>query len=250
MAGVLALITARSGSKGIPNKNIVPFLKRPLLDWSVLAAQQSPKVTRVIVTTDDEEIAGYARAAGAETPFLRPAELAQDDTLDLPVFQQALNWLSDQEGYKPELVVHLRPTSPLRPPGLIDSGIDLMQTNPQADSLRAVCLPVNNPYKMWLLEENRPFMTPFVNSGFDEPYNQPRQALPTAYWQIGVLDVIKSETILEKNSMTGDRVLPLIVDSSLAVDIDDPASLAHAERVCRQARIEALLDGAVAEKSL
>jgi N-acylneuraminate cytidylyltransferase len=250
MIDVLALVTARGGSKGIPGKNIVPFLERPLLDWSVLAAQKSEKITRVIVTTDDEQIAECARSAGAETPFLRPPELAQDDTLDLPVFQHALNWLSDQEGYKPELVVHLRPTSPLRPPGLIDSGIDLMRTTSLADSLRAVCLPTNNPYKMWLLEDDRPFMTPFVNSGFDEPYNQPRQALPTAYWQIGVLDVIKSETILRKNSMTGDRILPLIVDSSIAVDIDDPASLAHAEGVCRQARIEDLLEGAIAGKPL
>lgn len=250
MSEVLALVTARGGSKGIPGKNIVPFLERPLLDWSVLAAQQSQKITRIIVSTDDDKIAECARAAGAETPFLRPAELAQDETLDLPVFQQALNWLSDQEGYRPELVVHLRPTSPLRPPGLIDSGIDLMQTYPQADSLRAVCVPINNPYKMWLLEEDQPFMTPFVNSKFDEPYNQPRQALPTAYWQIGVLDVIKPETILQKNSMTGDRILPLVVDPSIAVDIDDAASLAHAERVCRQARIEALLEGAIAEKPL
>jgi CMP-N-acetylneuraminic acid synthetase len=246
MTGVLALVTARGGSKGIPHKNIVPFLGRPLIEWSILAAQASEIVTRIVASTDDAEIAAVARAAGAETPFLRPAALAQDDTRDLPVFEHALGWLAEHEGYRPDLVVHLRPTSPLRPPGLIDDGVRRLAADPRADSLRAVCLPVNNPYKMWLLNADSPYMHALVPTDIREPYNQPRQALPVAYWQIGVLDVIRPATVLDKGSMTGDRILPMIVDPSLAVDIDDPASLARAEASCRQGGLVELAAAAAA----
>lgn len=235
MTEILAVITARGGSKGLLRKNIVPFLGRPLIDWSVRTALESACITRVIVTTDDPQIAETGRNAGAETPFLRPTELAQDDTRDLPVFRHALSWLDGNEGYRPDLVVHLRPTSPLRPAGLIDEGVQRVLANPNADSLRAVCLPANNPFKMWLLDDKPPYMSALMKTDIEEPYNQPRQALPVAYWQIGVLDVIRPATILEKNSMTGAHILPLIVDPALAVDIDDSASLARAEVACQAA---------------
>lgn len=238
MTDVIAIVTARGGSKGLPRKNIAPFLGRPLIAWSIDAALRAKSVTRVIVSTDDEEIADVARKAGAEVPFRRPAELARDDTLDLPVFVHALEWLSDMGGCRPDLVVHLRPTSPLRPPGLIDGGVERMNADEHADSLRAVCLPANNPYKMWLLDEDTPYMHSLVPTDIPEPYNQPRQALPVAYWQIGVLDVIRPDTILKKGSMTGDRILPLVVDSELAVDIDDAVSLGHAEEACRRYGLE------------
>ncbi|HQC21081.1 MAG TPA: acylneuraminate cytidylyltransferase family protein, partial [Anaerolineaceae bacterium] len=112
---VLALIPARGGSKGIPRKNIRDFGGAPLIAWSIAAALRAETVTRVIVSTDDEEIAAVAREWGAETPFLRPAELAQDDTTDYPVFRHALDWLAAHENYRPEVVVQLRPTSPVRP---------------------------------------------------------------------------------------------------------------------------------------
>jgi CMP-N-acetylneuraminic acid synthetase len=115
MTETLALIPARGGSKGIPRKNIKSFAGYPLIAWSIAAAKQSSLVTRVIVSTDDEEIAAVAREWGAETPFLRPDELAQDKTTDLPVFEHALKWLEDVEGYRPDIVVQLRPTSPFRP---------------------------------------------------------------------------------------------------------------------------------------
>lgn len=233
MSEVLALVTARGGSKGIPRKNVAPFLGRPLIVWTIDAARQATSISRIVVTTDDPAIAEIAVGEGAECPFLRPEALARDDTPDLPVFRHALDWLRDREGYHPDLVVHLRPTSPLRPAGLIDEGVRRLTEDPGADSLRTVCLPGNNPFKMWLLGETGPYMRPLINTQIPEPYNQPRQALPTAYWQIGVLDVIRPATILEKRSMTGERILPLIVDPALAVDIDDPVSLERAEAVCR-----------------
>src|SRR5512134_3427196 len=105
MTHILALIPARGGSKGIPRKNIRSFAGYPLIAWSIAAGLQAKSISRVIVSTDDEEIAAVAREYGAETPFLRPAELAQDRTTDFPVFEHALKWLEEIEGYKPDIVV-------------------------------------------------------------------------------------------------------------------------------------------------
>ena len=135
---ILALIPARGGSKGIPRKNIRPFAGQPLIAYSIAAGLQANAVIRVIVTTDDEQIAEVARSCGAETPFLRPAELAQDRTTDLPVFQHALRWLAEQEDYHPDVVVHLRPTTPIRPPDLVDRSVALLLAHPEADSVRGI----------------------------------------------------------------------------------------------------------------
>jgi len=196
---VLALIPARGGSKGIPRKNIRDFAGAPLIAYSIAAGLQAQLVTRVIVSTDDEEIAAVARQWGAETPFLRPVELAQDDITDLPVFQQALAWLAEHEAYHPEFVVQLRPTSPVRPVGLIDEAIELMLTNPQVDCVRGVVPSGQNPFKMWRIEPDSHQLKPLLSlPNVKEPYNAPRQELPKPYWQTGHIDVIRTSTILEK----------------------------------------------------
>src|SRR5512140_1055395 len=133
MTEVLAIIPARGGSKGIPRKNIRDFAGYPLIAYSIAAGLQAKSVTRVIVSTDDQEIAAVARQCGAETPFLRPAEFAQDTSTDLPLFQHALAWLAEHEGYHPDVVVQLRPTSPIRPPTLVDEAVRLLLDHPEAD---------------------------------------------------------------------------------------------------------------------
>ena len=228
---VVAVIPARGGSKTMPRKNIAPFLGKPLIYWSIIAALRSHQVTRVIVSTDDEEIAQVAAMHGAEVPFCRPMKFAENLLVDFPVIQHALDVLRETEGYLPDDVVQLRPTSPLRPVGLIDEGISKLRKTPDADSLRVVCSPFNNPYKMWRVVGD--FMEPLIDSGIPEQVNQPRQSLPPVYWQIGTLDVIRLSTIIDKQSLIGDRVLPMIIDPSLAVDIDDEKSLAVAEEACR-----------------
>ena len=140
MTSHLALIPARGGSKGIPRKNVRNFAGYPLIAWSIAAAKQSELVTRVIVSTDDEEIASVAREFGAETPFVRPAKFAEDNTTDLPVFEHALQWLAEDENYRPEIVAQLRPTSPIRPRGLVDDAIRILQSHADADSVRGVVL--------------------------------------------------------------------------------------------------------------
>ena len=148
---VLAIIPARGGSKGVPRKNIRDFAGAPLIAYSIVAALQAELVSRVIVSTDDEEIAAISREWGAETPFMRPAELAQDQTTDFPVFEHALTWLKENEGYQADIIIQLRPTSPVRPVGLLDDAIRKLIAQPEADCVRGVVPARQNPYKMWQL---------------------------------------------------------------------------------------------------
>jgi N-acylneuraminate cytidylyltransferase len=228
---VLAIIPARGGSKSIPHKNIRPLAGFPLIAYSIAAARAASQVQRVIVSTDDPEIAAVARHYGAEVPFLRPAEHAQDQTPDLPVFQHALLWLAEHENYHPEIVVQLRPTSPFRRVWHIDQAILRLRDNPQADAIRTVCEPFQNPFKMWRISpEGR--MIPLIQlDGIPEPYNQPRQHLPEVYWQTGYVDAAYARTILEKSSMTGEHILPLIIQPHEWIDIDSPDDWRRAERL-------------------
>jgi YrbI family 3-deoxy-D-manno-octulosonate 8-phosphate phosphatase len=229
---VLAIIPARGGSKGIPRKNIRPFAGYPLIAYSIAAGVQAETVTRVIVTTEDEEIAEVARRFGAETPFLRPAELAADRTTDLPVFQHALTWLAEHENYYPEVIVHLRPTTPVRPPDLVDKSVSLLLAHPEADSVRGITPAHENPFKMWLIEaENKPIKPLTTVPGIEESYNAPRQVLPTAYQHTGLIDVMRPDTILKLNSMSGKTILPIIFDPNYAADLDTLADWARAEQI-------------------
>ena len=227
---VMVLIPARGGSKSIPRKNIRPFAGHPLVAYSIAAGLATETVTRVIVSTDDEEIAEISRRYGAETPFPRPAELSGDNTPDLPVFQHALEWLADREDYHPEIVVQLRPTSPFRRVSHIDQAVFRLLEQPKADSVRTVCVPFQNPFKMWCIQPDG-FMRPLLEMSFPEPYNMPRQLLPDVYWQTGYVDAARADTIQEKDSMTGDNILPLVIDPSEWIDIDSPDDWRRAERL-------------------
>lgn len=228
---VLALIPARGGSKSIPRKNIRSLAGHPLIAYSIAAGLAAETVTRVLVSTDDEEIAAVARHYGAETPFLRPAEFSQDQTPDLPVFEHALRWLEENEGYQPEIVVQLRPTSPFRRVWHIDQAVYRLLEHPEADAIRAVCVPFQNPFKMWQIAADG-LMRPLIQlPGIAEPFNAPRQALPEVYWQTGYVDAAWVDTILEKQSMTGEAILPLVIDPSEWIDIDSADDWRRAERL-------------------
>ena len=231
---VLAIVTARGGSKGIPGKNVREVGGHPLIAYSVAAGLAAETVNRVIVSTDDAAIADIARAYGAEIPFMRPAELAADDTPDLPVFQHALSWLEAHDAYKPALVVHLRPTSPLRQTRDIDRAVRVLQDPrfAEADAVRGVCAPFQNPYKMWRIAGDG-YMVPLMEHEMAEPYNQPHQLLPPVYWQTGYIDVARARTIRDMGSMTGRRIAPLVLDHDSWIDIDTIEALRYADFLLR-----------------
>jgi len=237
---VLALIPARGGSKGIPRKNLRDFAGAPLIAYSIAAAKQAERVTRVIVSTDDPEIADVARAWGAEVPFMRPAQFAQDDSTDLPVFEHALEWLEQNENYMPDIVIQLRPTSPVRPIGLLDQAVELLLEHPEVDCVRGVVPSVQNPFKMWQIDSEGRLTQLLEVAGLREPYNAPRQALPQTYWQTGHIDAIRSNTILAKHSLTGDIILPLLIDPLYTVDIDTPDDFLISAKLISDPRIKAV----------
>lgn len=241
---VLAIVPARSGSKSIPKKNIRSFAGHPLLAYSIAAGLQASAVDRVVVSTEDEGIAGISLNYGAEVPFLRPEALAEDGTPDLPVFKHALKWLAEEEGYRPEIVVQLRPTSPVRPVDCVDRAVSLLVGDMNADSVRGVVPSGQNPYKMWRITGGGA-MQPLLEGEYFEAYNMPRQDLPQTYWQTGHVDAIRTSTILEKDSMTGDRILPLVLERSYTVDIDTEADWARAEWLVDQAGFDMVRPKAV-----
>jgi N-acylneuraminate cytidylyltransferase len=169
---------------------------------------------------------------------MRPAELAADRTTDLPVFQHALSWLAEHENYHPDIVVHLHPTSPVRPRGCLDRGIQLLLDHPEAECVRSVLEPFQSPYKMWRINEQTGRMIPLLTvPGITEPYNIPRQSLPVAYLQTGHANAIRPATV-QAGSMTGQIILPLIIDPQYEVDLDTLADWQFGEWVVVNRKLE------------
>lgn len=232
---VLIIIPARGGSKGTPQKNIKVFAGHPLIAHSITAAHFTRYASKVIVSTDSYEIAEIAKHYGAEVPFLRPPELARDDSRDIEFCQHVLENIGGDYGY----IVILRPTSPIRPHGFVNQGILRLDEVEYADSLRAVTEAPATPYKMWDMRGNR--ITPLISDpDIKEAYNAPRQTLPQVYWQTGHLDVIRRETI-EKGSITGGYVIPQYIEPKYCVDIDTPEDFQRAETVYKQFTAEEIV---------
>lgn len=232
----MALIPARGGSKSVPRKNIIPLLGKPMIAWAIEHALACEHITRVIVTTDDEEIAAVARSYGAEVPFIRPSELAQDLSVDIEFHRHAVEWLKKHENYVPDMVINLRPTPPSRQPEVIDKAIETFAAHPEIDALRSVHLAQQSPFKMWTID-GLGYMQPVAPlNGVAEPYNQPRQKLPLVYWQDGYIDITRPKVILEQNSTTGRVILPYIIEEP-AADVDYPDELGEAEAQLRERQV-------------
>jgi N-acylneuraminate cytidylyltransferase len=231
---VIVIIPARSGSKSLPKKNILPLNGKPMLCYSVEYGLNSDIVSKVVVSTDSEEFAQIARKCGAEVPFIRPYEFAQDNTRDYPVMRHAFDYF-ESIGEIYDIYILLRPTSPLRPKGLIEKSIEIISKNPTATSVRTVAKIKEHPYRAWIIN-NDGSMSGFV-SNIEESYNIPRQELPEVLFQTGDIESIKRETIL-KGSVSGDKVFPLIIDYIDMVDIDELNDLSNAEKRIKQGTIK------------
>jgi len=219
---IIAIIPARGGSKSIPKKNIVDLGGYPLIAYSIIAAKMSELISKVIVSTDSEEIAGIARKYGAEVPFQRPAEFAADMSGDFEVFKHAMEWLKKNENYEPEYLVHLRPTTPLRDSELIDQAIEQIVQNKDATSLRSGHELRESPYKCFVLE-NGFFVGLFQDDKRPDYTNLPRQSFPSVYQPDGYVDVVKRKTIMEDGVFHGSKILGFI--SPDAGEVDRPEDL-------------------------
>jgi CMP-N-acetylneuraminic acid synthetase len=230
---VFGLILARGGSKRIPGKNTKELCGKPLLWYTINAAQKSQHLDRVILSSDDSEIIAVAKQYGVEVPFVRPSELAADTATDFPVFTHALEWLEKNENYKPDIVVQLRPTSPLRTAEHIDAAIELLAEHPEADSVRTVAEPEQSPYKMYRIDDVG-YLEPLIRLvGHTEAFNLPQQKLPKAYKHVGYVDAMWRRTIIEKKQMTGTKIIPLILDDAVS-GINKPEDWERLEYLMRK----------------
>jgi len=225
---VLGLIPARGGSKGIPGKNIVPLAGKPLLAWTCEAARASRSLSRVLLSTDDSQIAEVGRACGVEVPFLRPPELARDDTPSVDVAVHALQWLADHEGWRAEVLVLLQPTSPLRRAEHIDAAVaELERTG--ADTVVSVVEVPHNFHPWSVMKRNGEWLEDFLPPapGLDRFR---RQNLPRLYARNGpAVLVTRALTILTRHSFYGERVAGYLMERGPSLDIDDPEDLELAE---------------------
>jgi CMP-N,N'-diacetyllegionaminic acid synthase len=213
---VLGVVPAREGSKGVPGKNIRLLCGKPLLQYTAEAALGSRLLSRVVLTTDSEEIARVGKCLGLEVPFLRPKELAEDDSPTLPVVQHAVEWLENQ-GERFDAVCLLQPTNPFRRSEDIDACIELLESS-GADAVVTV-LPVpheHNPH--WVYFQNSSGFL-HLSTGEDTPISQ-RQELPPAYHRDGSVYVTRRDVLIEGNSLYGKRLSGYRVNPDLCVNID------------------------------
>jgi CMP-N-acetylneuraminic acid synthetase len=221
---VLAVIPARGGSKGIPRKNIVPLLGKPLLAYTAEAALRARRLTRVVLSTDDLEIADTGRACGIEVPFLRPPELAADNTPMLPVVRHAVEWI-ERRGERFDAVCLLQPTSPLRGPHVIDDCIGLLERT-GVDAVVSVCAVPHSYNPHWVYFEDETGCLR-LSTGEREPIAR-RQDLPPAFHREGSVYVTRRDVLMQQNSLYGNRVAGYVIDETLSVNIDAPADLERA----------------------
>ena len=216
---IYAVIPARSGSKGVPNKNIMNLGGYPLIAYSVAVAIKCESIDRVIVSTDSEEYAEIARQYGAEVLFLRPNSISGDSATDIEFFKHLIDWLNKNEQFCPEYLVHLRPTTPLRKSEIIDKAVSQF-VGSEYTALRSAHKMTDTSYKTFEIKDNKFKM--ICSESFDiEKTTLPRQVFPTTYNPNGYVDIVRTSQI-EKKILHGDCVEAFITEASYEIDeLDD-----------------------------
>lgn len=215
MIDVIGLITARGGSKGIPHKNVKLLAGKPLIAWTILAALNSGVLKRIIVSTDDDEIARVSKEWGAEVPFMRPASLAGDASSHISVVEHALQWLDENEGYTPEYVLLLQPTSPLRQADDIIAALQLAEAR-LAPAVVGVSEAQTHPFLARQILENGQLVD-FVTT--DIGYLR-RQSLPPAFAINGAIYVNKSDILRASQTFLPPGTLAYVMAPEHSIDID------------------------------
>lgn len=226
---ILGIIPARGGSKGIPRKNIALLAGKPLLSYTCQAALGSLKLNRVILNTDDQEIAELGRNYGVDAPFLRPENLAGDDIPILPVISHTLRWLEKEQGYTTDLIVLLQPTSPFRRSDHIDSALDTY-LNSDADTLVSVEEVPHNltPSSLMKIDEQG-----YLHPLLEGELVLRRQEKPKVYARNGPSILIVRRSVIDRGHLYGDKVLPFKMSRLASLDIDDQDDLILAESMMR-----------------
>lgn len=219
---IVGIITARGGSRSVPKKNIAPVGGKPLIAWTIEAALQSRALDYVMVSTDDDEIADVARRYGVDVPFTRPAELARDDSSQIAVITHAMQWLESQQSWKPEYVMLLQPTSPLRTTEDIQAAVDLALAK-QGDSVVSVCSARHHPYIIVKITEDGT-LADFMG-GTPQYLDRRRQECPPAYALNGAIFLTRRRILLDQHTFYPARTFAYVMPPERSLDIDDPWDL-------------------------
>jgi CMP-N,N'-diacetyllegionaminic acid synthase len=221
----LGVIPARGGSKGIPRKNIMALKGRPLIEYTIDAARQSQHLTHFVVSTDDQEIADVARAAGASVPFMRPPDLATDSATSLPVLEHALYEVEKADATHFDIIVMLQPPTPLRTGSDIDEALEMLATT-GADSVVSVTdIGANHPLRMKRVVGDGVLVN-YIDQGHEDM--RPRQELPPVYIRNGAVYASRRAVITEQKTMVGADCRALIMPPERSVNIDEPFDLIRA----------------------
>ncbi|MBV9082349.1 MAG: acylneuraminate cytidylyltransferase family protein [Acidobacteriaceae bacterium] len=231
----MGIITARGGSKGIPRKNIVPLLGKPLLAHTIEAAKNARRLTRTVLSTDDPEIAQIGIEWGVEVPFLRPPELARDDTPTVPVLQHVVRELENQ-GDRFHGILTLQPTNPLRGPEDIDGAIELFASTGADSVISFVDVGEKHPARMKVIDERGRVSDPPFAEVLE---GQPRQSLPKLYLREGSIYLTRRSVLMNDGSLKGSDCRAWIVDPKRACNIDTPFDLFLAEQLLKVNRGDA-----------
>lgn len=223
---IIAIVPARSGSKGIKDKNIIDFCGFPLMAYSIMTARMCEFINHVIVSTDSEVYAEIAKQYGAEVPFLRPKDISGSASQDIDYLNHALQVLGNKSNSVPEYIVLLRPTTPLRDIDTVTRAILTMKANETCSAVVSVHYTDECPYKWMKVSKSGYLESPFQGMHPDD-VNLPRQSFEKLLIPDGYVDILKSETILEEHCVYGERALPFMVQSNV-VDIDNMADLERA----------------------
>lgn len=226
---IYSIIPARSNSKGVPSKNIKLLKDFPLLAYSIAAAKLTKGISRTIVSTNSPQIAELAKKYGAEAPFLRPAKFCRDSSNDLDAIGHALKWLKKNEGSTPDLVVYLRPTTPLRDPVLIAKAIRELSQSPRATSLRSGHQIAEPPHKLFQVLKTGFFGGFFPDYPHPEYHGIPRQMFPQAYHPNGYVDIVRVDFIKKSNFTLcfGEKIQPFV--TPVVTEIDTPEDFDYLE---------------------
>jgi CMP-N,N'-diacetyllegionaminic acid synthase len=222
MSNVIAIIPARSGSKSLIDKNIKLLSGHPLIAYSIAAAKLSKQIDRVIVSTNSERYADIARHYGAEVPFIRPDRYSTDTSTDRDFLIHAIEWLKDNESTVPEYWVHLRPTTPLRMPNIIDDAVNFIKEDEKSTSLRSGYKAPESPLK-WLLKSKKYFIGLLDN----ENYNLPKEAFDQVYIPDGYVDIIKASFIMNNKETHGDKMIAF--ESPVSSEVDSSEEFKYIE---------------------
>ena len=214
---ICAIIPARGGSKGVPKKNIRPLCGHPIIAFSIITALSCNEIDRIVVSTDNDEIAKIAKAYGAEVPFIRPSELSGDESPAIDYIAHAFKQLELLENYKPDIMVMLLPTTPIREIHLVEQAINLLKNTPDATGLRSVHELPEPPQKMMAIEDG--YLTGFFpEDPRPEYFNLPRQLFPKAYHPNGYVELVRRNTLLKEGSLYGPKILGFITPFSIEID--------------------------------